>query len=120
TEYVVYVSDQYGCLLSDTVRITVLEVICDEPFVYVPNAFTPNGDGNNDVLFVRSDIVVDIIFAVYDRWGEKIFETTELNKGWDGTYKGKKSDSGVFVYYLDATCLNRDKLVKKGNVTLIR
>lgn len=120
TDYIVYVSDQYGCMLSDTVRITVLEVICDEPFVYVPNAFTPNGDGNNDVLFVRSDIVVDVIFAVYDRWGEKIFETTQLNKGWDGTYKGKKCDPGVFVYYLDATCLNRDKLVKKGNVTLIR
>ncbi len=120
TEYVVYVRDQYGCLLTDTVRITVLEVICDEPFVYVPNAFTPNGDGNNDVLFVRSDIVVEVIFAVYDRWGEKIFETTQLDKGWDGTYKGRKSDPGVFVYYLDATCLNRDKLVKKGNVTLIR
>lgn len=120
TEYVVYVTDLYGCMLSDTVRITVLEVICDEPFVYVPNAFTPNGDGNNDVLFVRSDILIDIIFAVYDRWGEKIFETTQLNKGWDGTYKGKKSDPGVFVYYLDATCLTKEKLVKKGNVTLIR
>lgn len=120
TTYVVYVSDVNGCILTDTVRIIVLEVICDEPFVYVPNAFTPNADGNNDVLFVRSEIVTDVIFAVYDRWGEKIFETTNMNKGWDGTYKGIQSDPGVFVYYLDATCLNKDKYIKKGNVTLIR
>ncbi len=120
TIYVVTVSDVYGCILTDTVRIIVLDVICDEPFVYVPNAFTPNGDGNNDVLFVRSEIVTDVIFAVYDRWGEKVFETTNMSKGWDGTYKGVKSDPGVFVYYLDATCLNKDKYIKKGNVTLIR
>lgn len=120
TIYVVTVSDVNGCILTDTVRIIVLDVVCDEPFVYVPNAFTPNADGNNDVLFVRSEIVTDVIFAIYDRWGEKIFETTNLNKGWDGTYKGVKSDPGVFVYYLDATCINKEKYIKKGNVTLIR
>ncbi|MGI6320746.1 MAG: PKD domain-containing protein [Bacteroidales bacterium] len=118
--YTVNVIDDYGCILSDTVRIVVLEVICDEPYVYVPNAFTPDGDNKNDIVFVRSEIVTDVNFAIYDRWGEKVFETTDMNVGWDGTFRGRKLDPDVYVYYLNATCLNKEKLIKKGNITLIR
>lgn len=120
TEYVIHVYDTHGCEKSDTVIVYVKEVICNEPFIYVPNAFTPNIDQKNDVLYVRSDIVSDVYFAIYDRWGEKVFETTDMNKGWDGTYKGRKCDPAVYVYYIDATCITKDKYIKKGNITLIR
>lgn len=120
TTYQVIVQDSWGCSNTDTVTIFVLDVTCSDPFIYVPNAFTPNGDGKNDILFVQSDIVADLYFAIYDRWGEKVFETTNILKGWDGKYKGKALDPAVFVYYLKATCINYRIFEKKGNITLIR
>ncbi len=120
TEYIIYVYDNFGCSKTDTVFLFVKDVICDEPFIYVPNAFTPNIDQKNDVLMVRSDILSDVYFAIYDRWGEKMFETTDINKGWDGTYKGRKCDPAVYVYYIDATCISKEKYIKKGNITLIK
>ena len=120
TVYILTISDPNGCIYIDTLKIIVLEVFCIDPFVYVPNAFTPEGDGRNDVLFVRSKMVTEMDFLVYDRWGEKVFESHDMAQGWDGTFRGKKCDPGVFVYYLDATCHNKAKYIKKGNVTLIR
>lgn len=120
TTYIVHVADQFGCEKTDTVTIIVKDVVCDEPYVYVPNAFTPNVDSKNDELKVRSEIITDVYFAIYDRWGEKIFETTDMNKGWDGTFRGKKCDPAVYVYYIDATCITKEKYIKKGNITLIK
>ncbi|MGQ9846120.1 MAG: DUF7948 domain-containing protein [Bacteroidales bacterium] len=120
TAYIVQITDAYGCTNIDTVVVTVLDVICAEPYIYVPNAFTPNDDGINDILYVHADMATDLYFAIYDRWGEKIFETTDASKGWDGKYKGKPLDPAVFVYYLKVTCLNRLQFEKKGNITLIR
>lgn len=120
TTYVVQITDAFGCTNIDTVTITILDVICSEPYIYVPNAFTPNGDGNNDILFVHADMATDLYFAIYDRWGEKMFETTDAAKGWDGKYNGKPLDPAVFVYYLKVTCLNRLQFEKKGNITLLR
>jgi len=120
TAYIVEITDAFGCTNVDTVVVTVLDVVCGEPYIYVPNAFTPNGDGNNDILYVHADMATDLYFAIYDRWGEKIFETTDASKGWNGTYKGKPLDPAVFVYYLKVTCLNRLQFEKKGNITLIR
>ncbi len=120
TDYIVYIHDIFGCEKTDTVRIVVLDVVCEEPFIFVPNAFSPNNDLKNDVFNVRSEILLDIYFAIYNRWGEKVFETTELNNGWDGTFKGQKCESAVFVYYIDATCINNMKYIKKGNITLIK
>ncbi|HOY32026.1 MAG TPA: gliding motility-associated C-terminal domain-containing protein [Bacteroidales bacterium] len=120
TTYYLTIADPYGCIYTDTLKIIVLEVFCDEPYIYVPNAFTPNGDGKNDILFVRSKMISEFNFLVYDRWGEKVFETQDINKGWDGKFKGKICDPGVFVYYLDAWCHNKLQYSKKGNVTLIR
>jgi gliding motility-associated-like protein len=120
TTYLVQITDAYGCTNIDTVVVTVLDVICSEPYIYVPNAFTPNGDGNNDILYVHADMAVELYFAIYDRWGECMFQTTDASKGWDGKYKGKPLDPAVFVYYLKVTCLNRLQFEKKGNITLIR
>ncbi len=120
TTYYLTISDPYGCIYRDTLKIVVLEVFCDERYIYVPNAFTPNGDGKNEVLFVRSKMLSEFDFLIYDRWGEKVFETKDINKGWDGKFRNKLCDPGVFVYYLDAVCYNKIKYIKKGNITLIR
>jgi gliding motility-associated-like protein len=120
TTYFVDVVDQWGCTWRDSVTIWVLDVICDEPYIYVPNAFTPNGDGHNDVLYVESNVAYDVDFKIYDRWGELVFETNNLSNGWDGTFNGKDVDPGVFVYHLVITCYNKEVFRKKGNITVIR
>jgi len=120
TIYEVLVTDENGCYNRDTVKIIVMDVICGEPYIYVPNAFTPNGDGNNDILYAYGDVIDELYFAVYDRWGELMFETTDITKGWNGTYNGKLLDPAVFVYYIKAICRDKETFIKKGNVTLIR
>jgi gliding motility-associated-like protein len=86
----------------------------------VPNIFSPNGDGNNDIAFVRGVGVEYLNFVIFDRWGEKVFETNDINNGWDGTFRGQKMNNGVFVYYLQATFKNGEEVTKKGDITLIR
>jgi len=120
TTYIVTFIDAFGCTITDTITIYVIDVLCDENDIFVPNAFTPNGDNNNDVLYVRSHVLSKFYFTIYDRWGEKVFETTDINKGWDGTFRGKLCDPGVFDYYLEITCIDDQKNIKKGNITLIR
>ncbi len=120
TTYELLITDQYGCINSDTVTVYIRAFICDEPYIFVPNAFTPNGDNTNDVLYVRGNAVTELYFAVYSRWGEMMFETEDLNVGWDGTFKGKELSPDVYGYYLRLRCLNNEEYFKKGNVTLIR
>ena len=120
TTYTVIVTDTFGCSLSDTVTIKVLPVSCDMPFVFIPNSFTPNGDGVNDIFYVRSDILVECYFVVYDRWGERIFETYDQHIGWNGTFKQKECQTGTYDYYFKGKCMDGDELEMKGNVTLIR
>ncbi len=119
-QYIVTITNG-ACQRSDTVDIYTFEVICDESYIFVPNAFTPNGDGNNDVLKVRTQSLNEIYFTVYDRWGEQVFETQDPAIGWDGFFKGKKCDPDVYVYYLRGNCIGAEEpYFKKGNVTLIR
>lgn len=120
TTYIVIVTDTNGCTNTDSVRIVVLEVTCKEPEIFIPNAFSPNSDQQNDVLFVRGNTMEKVYFALYDRWGEKLFETNDQQHGWDGTYKGEKVHPGVYVYYIEATCYDKQEFFKKGNITLIR
>ena len=119
TTYIVTVKDQLGCTLMDTITINVIDVACNESEIFVPNAFTPDAD-NNKILYVKSNILKSIYFVIYDRWGEKIFESNDLSSGWDGTFKGRACDPGVFDYYMKATCINNKEFIKKGNITLIR
>jgi len=120
TLFFVYAIDQYGCQSIDTVTIFVRDFKCDAPYVYVPNAFSPNDDKVNDILFVESKVVDTLYFAIYTRWGEKVFETRDITNGWDGTYKGEKLSPAVFVYYIDAVCIDKQRLQKKGNISLLR
>ncbi|MBV1952552.1 MAG: gliding motility-associated C-terminal domain-containing protein, partial [Cycloclasticus sp.] len=96
--YTVIVTDSNGCSASDEVTV----IVDFENVIWVPNIFSPNGDGNNDILYVRGVGVTQLKFFVYDRWGEKVFETQDLDIGWDGTFRGKKMNNAVFVYYLEA------------------
>ncbi len=119
TIYTLTVSDGL-CSGSDTVLIKVFDSICGAPFVYIPNAFSPNKDGQNDKLYVRGPFIESFVFRVYDRWGELVWETTTLTEGWDGTFRGKLLDPDVYDYYLQATCVGGLENLIKGNVTLIR
>lgn len=89
--------------------------------LFIPNTFTPNNDGKNDIFRVRGPSYNKFYFAVYNRWGELIWETNNVNDGWDGTFKGTQSDAGVFGWYLKAACGDgKEEFFRKGNVTLIR
>ena len=88
--------------------------------IYVPNAFTPNGDGKNDMVHVHSESIQTMTFYIYDQWGELLFTTTNIQNGWDGTYKGAKEPVGVYVYFLEATMTNGQKVNKKGTITLLK
>lgn len=118
--YVVQVRDENSCAKTDTVWVYLEPTPCEQSNIYIPNAFSPNGDGKNDVLYVRANNVTRLYFAVYDRWGQKVFETKDILKGWDGTFKGKKIDPAVFGWYAEGDCLEGKKFELKGNVTIIR
>lgn len=120
TEYIVSITDAQGCSRTDTLKITVIDFICEEPYIYLPNAFTPNGDGQNDILYLRGNLIDEMYLAIYNRWGELVFESTSPQVGWDGTYKGMNCDPAVFVYYFTVKCRGGQEYFKKGNITLIR
>lgn len=121
TTFLFVATDSDGvCLDTVPVFVKTFEVFCEEPFLFVPNAFSPNGDGNNDLLYVRGPYIERMIFRVYNRWGEMVFESVNKDKGWDGVYKGKLCEPDVYDYYLDAECIGGFKKLITGNVTLVR
>jgi gliding motility-associated-like protein len=114
-------SDLNGaCQKSDTVTIRVFEFQCAFPLTFVPNAFTPNNDGANDVLYVRGQFIETFDLKIYDRWGELVFETQDKSQGWDGSFKGKELDPAVYVYHMNVVCIDGNSSFEKGNITLIR
>lgn len=108
------------CSETLTVTVWVIEDGCESSDVFIPNTFTPNGDGSNDLMFARGSKIQEMYFAIYNRWGELVFETSDKNVGWDGTFKGRPADVGVFGYYIKFKCYNGLESFKKGNITLIR
>lgn len=120
TAYTVTVIDEFGCEAVCTIVVETTDLPCEEPYVFIPNAFTPNGDGNNDVLYVRG-LDIDVMrLVIYNRWGEEVFQSTSLNDGWDGTYKGEDLPPDVYAYHLYVLCIGGDDLILRGNVTLLR
>ncbi len=91
-----------------------------ESLIGVPNAFSPNGDGVNDVVKVEGKGIVTLSFRIYNRWGEKVFETTDQSIGWNGIYKGTLQEMEVYTYALEATLINGQTIPLKGNITLLR
>ncbi len=104
-----------GCQDSACVDIVIL---CGD--VFIPNAFSPNNDGHNDDLGIYGNCINEAIFRVFDRWGELVFETRDIEARWDGKYKGYPVSAGVFVYQLTAKLKNGDKVTKTGNITVVR
>ena len=118
TTYYVTLTDANGCVSYDTITI---EVFCNNSSLFIPNAFTPNGDGKNDKFYVRAYGLNQFnYFRVFDRWGQIVFETNDINVGWDGTYNGKALNTDVFVYTVEVVCTDGRTIRKRGNVTLIR
>ena len=118
TQYVVRVSNLDGCFGLDTIRVRVYKVL---PDLFIPDAFTPNGDGINDIfkplaLGLRS---VDA-FRIYNRWGQMVFSTSAIGKGWDGTFGGSQQSPGTYVWYAEGTDYKYKKIYRKGYVVLIR
>jgi gliding motility-associated-like protein len=116
-QYVLTGLNSKGCWSRDTINIIVIDD-CGEMFV--PNAFSPNADGYNDELRVRGICLESMTFMVFNRWGEKVFETADINVGWDGTFKGEPLNTGVFVFRLEGKTWNGQAYSLKGNVTLMR
>jgi gliding motility-associated-like protein len=90
------------------------------PLADLPKAFSPNGDGVNDLLFVRGAGVESIDLKLYNRWGEIVFESTDISIGWDGKYKGKEAPVEAYAFVLNVTFVDGTTFFKKGNVTLLR
>ncbi|HEU4717115.1 MAG TPA: gliding motility-associated C-terminal domain-containing protein, partial [Bacteroidia bacterium] len=117
TTYTLTVTDSTGCPATDTVTVFV-DIDCGT--VFVPNAFSPNGDNQNDVLFVRGACIQYMDFSVYNRWGERVFHSTDPAVGWDGTWRGVPCEDAVFMYVLKGTLLDGTQIDQKGNVSLIK
>jgi len=118
TTYTLTAENDFGCRAVDSMVITIL---CSEDILYIPNAFSPNGNGKNDLFRVRADGIRELNFLrVYDRWGELVFETSDKTTGWDGTYKGEKLPPAVYVWYLRAVCGDGFIIERQGNVTLMK
>lgn len=110
-------------IARDTVNtsfpVTVFDTDSCLKNIYIPNAFTPNDDNTNDILFVRAINIIQLEFHLYNRWGEEVFETHNKNIGWDGIYKGTKMSPQVFSYTCKATFWDGEPFYQEGNVTLL-
>ena len=122
-EYTIDVKNAGGCSGRDKISIFVL---CNNANIFVPNTFSPNGDGSNDIFYPRGSGVFKIKnLRIFNRWGEVVFERSNFNAndastGWDGNQKGQKLQPDVFVYTLEVVCDNNTSLVFKGNIALIK
>lgn len=118
TQYYFYAISEYNCVNRDSVTIFV------EPYtvLLLPTAFSPNGDGENDLFRIAKYLNIQTLFefAVFNRWGEKVFTTNDFNAGWDGTYKGRNCNMEVYTWYVKARSYDGEDILRKGNVTLVR
>ncbi len=115
--YILTAQSDNGCRLSDSLQVKVNQIF----HIWVPNAFTPNGDNINDAIGLTTKGIRDLgIFRIYNRWGQKIFETTDINAIWDGTFRGIPQEIGVYVYYAIGITFTDEELLVKGNITLLR
>ncbi|GEM_PF-6365932 len=120
TTYTVTIIDEAtNCSIIRDVTVFVKNVVCGTPNIFFPNAFSPNGDGNNDVLYVRGNAIADVYFSIYNRWGEQVFESNSKDIGWDGTFNGQVVTSDVYGYYLRVTCFDGEVFETQGNVTVL-
>ncbi|OWY25997.1 hypothetical protein C7N43_35115, partial [Sphingobacteriales bacterium UPWRP_1] len=116
TIYTVIVTDEFGCLADDAVSVSVFS----ENTVIIPNAFSPNGDAQNDEFRIFGANVVGFELYIYNRWGELVFQTMNKDEGWNGIYKDKIQEIGTYVFYARVIFEDGTETFYKGNVTLVR
>jgi gliding motility-associated-like protein len=123
TTYIAKVVNEGGCAATDSITIIV---VCNNGNLFVPNTFSPNGDGMNDVFYVRGKGLTTIqSMRIFDRWGQMVFEKRNFApndpaSGWDGTMNGKKAPIDVYIYTIEVICENSVIVPYHGNVALIR
>jgi gliding motility-associated-like protein len=117
--YLVSTTNSSGCSDTASVRIKV-DIKCKE--LFMPDIFTPNASGPaaNEKLCAFSNCLRLFSLIIYNRWGEQVFETTDITACWDGTYKGKEAQAGIYAYKLYAEQIDGTIIDEKGNVTLMR
>jgi gliding motility-associated-like protein len=125
TEVILMVFDTNGCMVEESVMVNIRSAI--NPSVFIPNVFSPNGDGANDAftVFANPDVEEVVDLRIFDRWGEFVFQNEHFSPnalayGWDGMYRGKVMDPQVFVYWTRVKFKDGTEEMYKGDVTLIR
>lgn len=113
--YYIQITDTNGCIANDTIIVSV-----DYYPLFVPNGFSPNNDGENDILYVRGAGVASMTFQVFNKWGDLVFESHSLDSGWDGTFRNKPLNTAVFMYRLEAVTKDARNINMSGNVTLFK
>jgi gliding motility-associated-like protein len=116
TKYIVAASNEWGCKITDSIDI----FINPESLLAVPNAFTPGNGVNANFFIIKRGIVTLNYFRIFNRWGNLVYESSNIDAGWDGTYKGTPQPFDVYVYEIEAVSSAGQTFNKHGNVTLIR
>jgi gliding motility-associated-like protein len=123
TKYTVQVSNGGGCTAQAEVSVFVT---CGKGNLYIPNTFSPNGDGNNDIFFPRGVGINQVkMLRVFNRWGELVFERNNFNAndesaGWDGRFKGQILSADVYIFQCEIVCENNEILTYRGDLTLLK
>ncbi len=123
TTYRLTAINEGGCITKDEVTVFV---VCNNGNIFLPNTFTPNGDGTNDVFYPRGTGLYSIkSIHIFNRWGEAVFEAANFkandpSKGWNGSFKNKPAPNDVYVYFVEVICENNSILTYSGNVAIIR
>ena len=123
TWYYITVTNTNGCAGIDSIFVDVIkkQSECFGESLFLPSAFTPNGDNRNDVYKVKSNQPLESMrLMIFNRWGEKVFESNDQNIGWDGKFNGKDAVGDSFAYYFEGRCIGGEEIIKQGNITLIR
>jgi gliding motility-associated-like protein len=118
TLYFVKVTDGNNCVGYDTVKLDVYS----KNVLLIPSAFSPNGDGINDVFKVAKHLNVKTLnyFEIFNRWGQKVFSSTNIEQGWDGTYDGERVPNGTYSWQIQITNFDNERITKAGNIDVIR
>lgn len=123
TQYMVMVTDNNNCSAFDTILV---KTVCNDKNYFLPNTFSPNGDGNNDYFYPRGSNLYNIqSLRVFNRWGQMVFErknfpANSASMGWDGNFNGRPAPSDAYVYIAEVVCDNAQVVALRGDVTLLR
>lgn len=121
--YYIEVTNRYGCTAKDELN---LKIVCDNANIFIPNSFSPNRDGVNDIFYIRGRGAQEVkSFKIFNRWGQLVYErysftTNDSSKGWDGTFKGQAANPDVYVYFTEVVCDKGGAQLLKGNITLLK